>query len=432
MKKFEYSDLSPKKLKQLCQRPKMDFKSVFSTVGPIINKVADEGDAGINHFTKKFDGAAPHPIAVNPDNLNISLEDDTQQAINTAFSNIRSFHEAQLPDELKMETMPGVECKRISRPIERVGLYVPGGTAMLPSTLMMLGIPAMLAECETIVIATPPQANGEVADEIIYIAQKIGADLILKAGGAQAIAGMAWGTESVPKVHKILGPGNQYVTAAKMMLQNSEAQIAIDMPAGPSEVLVIADEAADPKYVAADLISQAEHGTDSQAVLVHTAGFNVDDCLSEVEHQLAELPRKDVAHKAISQSFSLQVRDLKQAFDFSNRYAPEHLILQCKNPEQWEEHIINAGSVFLGPWTPESAGDYASGTNHTLPTYGYARMFSGISVDSFLKRITVQQITKDGLQQLGPTIQKLAEIEELHGHKKAVSIRLKDLDNRNS
>lgn len=432
MDTYSYNDLSAEELKKLCQRPKMDFQSVFGQVEPIIKKVKQEGDAGINHYNQKFDGVTADPLVINPQKVSVSLDEHIQSAIDTAFDNIYTFHKAQLPDPLTVETMPGVECRRISRPIQKVGLYIPGGTAILPSTAMMLGIPAMLAGSSTIVMATPPQKDGSVADEILYIAKKVGASHLLKAGGAQAVAGMALGTESVPKVDKIFGPGNQYVTAAKMMLQNSEAQIAIDMPAGPSEVLVVADASAKPKYVAADLLSQAEHGTDSQVVLVATQDFDIDKCEQEIEQQLAQLPREEVARKAISQSFVLTVGNLADGIAFSNQYAPEHLILQCENPEQWEEQIINAGSIFLGPWTPESAGDYASGTNHTLPTYGYARMFSGVSVDSFLKQITMQRITKQGLQNVGPTVETLAELEMLQAHKNAVSIRLNDINSENN
>ncbi|WP_138431604.1 histidinol dehydrogenase [Fodinibius saliphilus] len=428
MKQYTYSKLTEEQLRKLCQRPKMDFNAIFEQVEPIIKRVTEDGDAGVNYFTAKFDDVTPDPLVINPDNQQINLNDGVKKAIDTAFNNIYEFHKAQLPSKLEVETMPGVQCKRISRPIERVGLYVPGGTAILPSTLMMLGIPAMLAGCSTIVVATPPQEDGSIADEMIYIAQKIGAVNLLKAGGAQAVAGMALGTESVPKVDKILGPGNQYVTAAKMMLQNSEAQIAIDMPAGPSEVLVIADKTAKPAFVAADLLSQAEHGEDSQVVLVATESFDLAACQQELEKQLDQLPRKYVAKQAITQSFSLVTRTLEDAVAFSNKYAPEHLIIQCNQPEVLVEDITNAGSIFLGPWTPESAGDYASGTNHTLPTYGYARMYSGVSIDSFIKQITVQQISREGLQNVGPAVEKLAELEKLQGHRNAVSIRLADIN----
>jgi len=430
MESYNYNALSEEDLDQLCQRPKMDFKSIFGEVQPIIDRIEKEGDSGILQFTEKFDGVRPDPQVIHPAELDVELDEETMQAIDTAFKNIYRFHKAQLPMPLEVETMPGVQCKRVARPIERVGLYIPGGTAILPSTLMMLGIPAALAGCKTIVVATPPQQDGSIANEILYIAKKIGATHLLKAGGAQAVAGMALGTESVPKVDKVFGPGNQYVTAAKMILQNSEAQIAIDMPAGPSEVLVIADDSANPEYVAADLLSQAEHGTDSQVVLVATEEFNFSACQNAITQQLDNLPRKEMAEKAIDQSFSLIVDNLEDAFKFSNRYAPEHLIVQCDDAEQWQEHIMNAGSVFFGHWTPESAGDYASGTNHTLPTYGYARMFSGVSVDSFIKQITMQTLSENGLRNLGPTIEKLAELEGLDAHKNAVSIRIKDLTNQ--
>jgi histidinol dehydrogenase len=430
MKSYDYNTLSDQKLSRLCQRPKMDFKSVFGEVQPIIDRIEQKGDSGIQHYTKKFDKVHPDPHVINPAETEVKLDEKIREAIDTAYQNIYRFHKAQLPMPLEVETMPGVQCKRVARPIEKVGLYVPGGTAILPSTLMMLGIPASLAGSETIVVSTPPQQDGTVADEILYIAQKIGATHLLKAGGAQAVAGMALGTETVPKVDKIFGPGNQYVTAAKMMLQNSDAQIAIDMPAGPSEVLVIADGSANPEYVAADLLSQAEHGTDSQVVLLVTEKFDFSRCQEAIDQQLDNLPRKEIAEQAIEQSFTVIVDELEDAFDFSNQYAPEHLIVQCDNAEQWEGHIMNAGSVFFGHLTPESAGDYASGTNHTLPTYGYARMFSGVSVDSFMKQITMQTLSEDGLRNLGPTVEQLASLEGLDAHRNAVSIRLNDLNKK--
>ncbi|SMO51771.1 histidinol dehydrogenase [Fodinibius sediminis] len=424
MKTYSYRELSRKAVAELCQRPKMDFKAIFEVVEPIIAKVREEGDTGINYYSQKFDGLSPDPLVIDPRERDITLEPELKEAIDTAYHNIRQFHEAQLPTPLEVETMKGVQCRRVARPIERVGLYVPGGTAILPSTLMMLGIPAALAGAETIVVATPPQQDGSIAAELIYIAQKIGATHLLKAGGAQAVAGMALGTGSIPKVDKILGPGNQYVTAAKMLLQNSDAQIAIDMPAGPSEVLVIADQTAQPDFVAADLLSQAEHGRDSQVVLVAIEGFNLEAFRRSLDRQLDGLPRKTIARQAISQSFVLEVASPREAFEFSNLYAPEHLIVQCEDAAAWQDEIKNAGSVFLGHWTPESAGDYASGTNHTLPTYGYARMYSGVSVDSFLKQITIQELSEEGLKNLGPAIEKLASLEKLEGHRRAVSIRI--------
>jgi len=426
MKEYVYSNLSDADINRLCRRPKMDFASVFETVQPIIEAVRTRGDNAVIEYTQQFDGVTPDPPVIDPESVTVNIEPETKEAIDTAFQNISRFHKAQLPVPLQVETISGVKCSRVIRPIERVGLYVPGGTAMLPSTLMMLGIPAYLAGCSKIVVATPPRPDGSIPEEILYISQKIGAGAILKAGGAQAVAAMGYGTESVPKVDKIFGPGNQYVTSAKMILQNSEAMVAIDMPAGPSEVLIIGDETADPAFVAADLLSQAEHGADSQVVMIGTPGFNWNSLKEELEKQISTLPRKKIAVQAIENSFSMRVDSLSEAFEFSNRYAPEHLILQCKNSGSWKKHIQNAGSVFLGKWTPESVGDYASGTNHTLPTYGYARMYSGVSVESFCKFITMQQLSQKGLKAIGPAVETLAELEELEGHKRAVSIRLRE------
>lgn len=425
MKNYIYNNLTSDELDQLCRRPKMNFEPVFQTVEPIIDAVQNDGDRAVIRYTEQFDGVTPDPLTLDPNNIEITIAGHIKEAIDTAFRNIYRFHKAQLPHPMEVETMPGVRCMRVARPIERVGLYIPGGTAMLPSTLMMLGIPAALAGCKEIVIATPPDKNGNVPNEFIYIAKKVGASIILKAGGAQAVAAMGYGTQSIPKVDKIFGPGNQYVTAAKMLLQNSEAMVAIDMPAGPSEVLVIADGSAKPAFVAADLLSQAEHGSDSQVVLLSTGDFNREACLKEISSQLSGLLRKEIASKTLEKSFNIKVDSLKQAFDFSNRYAPEHLIVQCKEADKYIDSIQNAGSVFLGPWSPESVGDYASGTNHTLPTYGYARMYSGVSVEDFCKFITMQQLSKDGLKAIAPTVEILAELEELEGHKRAITIRLK-------
>jgi histidinol dehydrogenase len=425
MKKYIYNDLTEEQTNKLCRRPKMDFESVFDTVRPIIDAVRSEGDEGVLKYSEKFDGFRPTPLVIDPGSTQVSLDNEIKEAIDLAFKNIYRFHKTQLPNPMEVETMPGVRCMRVARPIERVGLYVPGGTALLPSTLMMLGIPAALAGCKEIIIATPPGKNDRVPDELLYISKKIGASAILKAGGAQAVAAMAYGTESVSKTDKIFGPGNQYVTAAKMLLQNSEAQIAIDMPAGPSEVLIIADNTAEPAFVAADLLSQAEHGGDSQVVLLGTPGFDWETCEAELQEQLSKLPRQKIAAKALDHSFSLEFETLEEAFIFSNNYAPEHLIIQCENAENYVDQIDNAGSVFLGKWSPESVGDYASGTNHTLPTYGYARMYSGVSVDSFYKFITMQHLSEDGLKAIAPAVETLAELEELEGHKRAVSIRLR-------
>ncbi len=427
MKTYFYKDLNEQKISELCQRPKMNFVAVFSQVQPILDDVENNGDAGVQKYNQKFDGIKPDPLTVDPTSVSVTLDPVTEGAIERAMQNIYRFHREQISPKLEVETMSGVVCSRVAKPIERVGLYIPGGTAPLPSTTMMLGIPAHIAGCKTIVIATPPDKNGNIPDSILYIAKKIGADTVLKAGGAQAIAAMAFGTDSVPKVDKIFGPGNQYVTAAKMILQNSEAMVSIDLPAGPSEVLVIADEAADPSFVAADLLSQAEHGSDSQSVLVVTEKTNIKAIESEIEKQLDELPRKTFAAEALQKSFILVVNTLQSAMDFSNKYAPEHLIINTKNAGQLAEKVINAGSVFIGPWTPESMGDYASGTNHTLPTYGYARMYSGVSLHSFQKFITMQRISEEGLRNLGPTVETLAEIEGLQAHKNAVRLRLNKL-----
>ncbi|MDX1636467.1 MAG: histidinol dehydrogenase [Balneolaceae bacterium] len=426
MKRYRFSQLDREQIQALCRRPKMDFLSVFEKVAPIIESVRDHGDEAVRNYTERFDQVRPESVVINPQEIETDLGTETKSAIETAFRNIYRFHKAQLAPPIEVETMPGVQCSRVARPIESVGLYVPGGTAILPSTLMMLGIPAMLAGCRQVVVATPPNQRGTINDEMIYIAQKLGVTTLLLAGGAQAVAAMAYGTESVPKVDKILGPGNQYVTGAKMYLQNSEAQVAIDMPAGPSEVLVIADETANPAYIAADLLSQAEHGVDSQVVLVATPGFEIDALEAELMDQLETLPRKESASRALENSFAVEVENIRDAFYFSNQYAPEHLIVQCRDASSKTEHITNAGSVFLGAWSPESVGDYASGTNHTLPTYGYARMYSGVSVDSFQKFITMQQLSKEGLRGLALAVMRLADIEKLDAHKRAVTIRLKD------
>lgn len=429
MKTYQYSELTGLEKKRLLQRPKIDFSAIFQSIQPILDKVVQNGDEAVKAFTQKFDGVELDEISFNPMGMETSFSPKVKDAIDVAFDNIMRFHHAQYSPPIDVETMPGVRCIKVARPIERVGLYVPGGTAVLPSTAMMLAIPAMIAGCTTKVLATPPRKDGTVAPEIIYIAQKAGVDIILKAGGAQAIAAMAFGTETVPKVDKIFGPGNQYVTAAKMLLQNSEAQISIDMPAGPSEVLVIADSTANPAYVAADLLSQAEHGEDSQVVLISISGFNLENLNKELSSQLEQIPRKEIAKKALDQSFVIEVKNIDEAFRFSNEYAPEHLILNVNEAEDLADKIINAGSVFLGNLTPESVGDYASGTNHTLPTYGYAKMYSGVNLAAFQKSITMQTVTEEGLQNIGPTVETLAELEKLDAHKNAVSVRLKQLNN---
>ncbi len=427
---YTYKSLTETDIHNLCKRPKMDFKSVFGQVQPILDDVKANGDKAVREWTKKFDGVAPGPLVIDPSDLNVNLSPEVKEAIDRAINNIFLFHREQLTNSIEVETQKGVVCRRIGRPIERVGLYIPGGTAPLPSTAMMLGIPALIAGCKTVVLASPPDKEGNLPESVIYVAQKVGIKNVLKAGGAQAIAAMAFGTESVPKVDKLFGPGNQYVTAAKMMLQNSDAMVSIDMPAGPSEVLVIADETADAEFVASDLLSQAEHGSDSQAILVTTKNSDVESVKTELKQQLDALPRKEFAAKALEKSYILITENSDQAMEFSNLYAPEHLIINTKDADKLAGKVMNAGSVFIGPWTPESMGDYASGTNHTLPTYGYARMYSGVSLNSFQKFITMQKISKAGLLNLGPTVEILAKLEGLDAHRNAVSLRLKKLGDR--
>ena len=429
MNVYRYNELSETEIDQILRRPKLEIASIRERVDPIIEAVLERGDQAIVDYTKQFDGVDIEELVIDPKQLKITLPETVKRAIDTAHDNIYNFHKAQWPDNLDIETMPGVHCSREARPIENVGLYVPGGTAKLPSTALMLAIPALIAGCSTVVLATPPDKQGGVPPEISYVAQKTGVTHIVISGGAHAIAGMAYGTVSIPKVDKIFGPGNQYVTAAKMALQNSDAMISIDMPAGPSEVLVVADEYAHPAFVAADLLSQAEHGADSQVGLIATQKADIDAIQNQIEAQLAALPRKEMAQNALDNSFIITVDKLDQAFELSNKYAPEHLILNIRNASSFKDRIQHAGSVFLGPWTPESVGDYASGTNHTLPTYGYARMYSGVSLDAFLKQITFQELTKDGLLQIGSTVQRLADIEELEAHKQAVTKRIEELRN---
>jgi histidinol dehydrogenase len=427
LKQYTFTDLSSAETKALLKRPKMDFEAIFKNVLPVIDRVAEQGDQAVIHWNTQFDGQSADPIVCSPATEDATLSVAVQQAIDVAFTNIEQFHRAQQQSVLQVETMPGVTCEKHTRAIESVGLYVPGGTATLPSTAMMLAIPAMIAGCPTRVLASPPGADSKLAPEIVYIARKAGVTHLLKAGGAQAIAAMAYGTQSVPKVDKLFGPGNQYVTAAKMLVQQSEAQVSIDMPAGPSEVLIIADGQARPDFVAADLLSQAEHGADSQVVLLFTPDFAVEELTRQLETQLKQLPRMDLATKALQNSFALACPDVSTALNFSNQYAPEHLIINVAEPEKTLPSIQHAGSVFLGAYTPESVGDYASGTNHTLPTYGYARMYSGVHLASFQKSMTVQQLSTTGLQHVGPSVEILAEREGLQAHKNAVSIRLKHL-----
>ncbi|WP_442795355.1 histidinol dehydrogenase [Pelobium manganitolerans] len=429
MKTYKFSDLNPAEVDVLVSRNADSNNQIRASVENIINEVKINGDDALKDFAFKFDGVTLDDLYIGKAELAAlasTISNEAKQAINTAYQNIKKFHESQRSDEKPVETTPGVKCWRELRAIERVGLYVPGGTAVLPSTFLMLGVPAKIAGCKEIVVCSPPQKNGKTNAYIAYVAQLLEIDKIYLVGGAQAVAAMAYGTASIPKTDKIFGPGNQYVTMAKTIIQ-STTNTAIDMPAGPSEVLVIADESANPVFVAADLLAQCEHGIDSQGVLVSTSESLIKNSLLEVEKQLLVLPRKDIAAKAIANSYAVLVSDLEEAMHFSNLYAPEHLILACDSWQNLTEKIVNAGSVFAGNLTPESAGDYASGTNHTLPTSAYAKSYSGVSLDSFVKKITFQHISESGLRKLGPAIETLATIEGLQAHKNAVTVRLAEV-----
>lgn len=426
MKTYNYSDLSTADIAKLVQRNVDPANEIRAVVEEIISSVQQHGDAALINYAARFDKVELDKLYLGKEELAelaSTLAGDQKVALQLAYNNIYKFHATQVKTEDKVETMPGVTCWREARPIEKVGLYIPGGSAVLPSTFLMLGIPARIAGCHEIVVCSPPQKSGKVNAFIAYVAELLGIDHIYLAGGAQAIAAMAYGTESIAKVDKIFGPGNQFVTKAKTIIQ-STTTTAIDMPAGPSEVLVIADETANPTFIAADLLAQAEHGIDSQSILVATSQTIIDQAIAEVERQISVLPRSEIAGQAIANSYAVLVKDLDEAMQFSNVYAPEHLILATENWQQITGKIINAGSVFLGNLTPESVGDYASGTNHTLPTSAYARAYSGVSVDSFVKKITFQHISPDGIKNIGPTVEILAEMEGLHAHKNAVSVRL--------
>lgn len=409
----------------LLQRPVQDFSRIEQTVAPILQSVKSQGDAALRELTLKFDNVLLNDLRVEEATIakaGDQLSQELKDAIGLAAKNIERFHVAQQSQPERIETMPGVVCWRKSVGIEKVGLYIPGGTAPLFSTVLMLGIPARLAGCRQVILCTPVGKNGKIHPAILYAANLVGIRTIYAIGGAQAIAAMAYGTESIPKVYKIFGPGNQYVTAAKQLI-NKEG-VAIDMPAGPSEVAVYADDTAVPAFVAADLLSQAEHGVDSQVVLVSESEALVKAVNDELEQQLAQLPRRDIAAQALANSKALLVKTQEEAIDLLNDYAAEHLILAVQNADEVGEKIVNAGSIFLGNYTPESAGDYASGTNHTLPTNGFAKAYSGVSLDSFVKKITFQRISAEGLQHIGPAIEVMAAEESLQAHKHAVSIRL--------
>ncbi|OWB75412.1 hypothetical protein B5S31_g5306 [[Candida] boidinii] len=415
------------------ERPISKSADIMSLVGPIVNKVKEEGDKALVEFTEKFDRVkldSPVLEAPFPQEM-MQISDDLKKAIDISFNNIHKFHVAQDQKEtLVVETCEGVICSRFARPIEKVGLYIPGGTAVLPSTALMLSVPALVAGCKEIVFASPPGKDGKLTPEVVYVANKVGCQKIVLAGGAQAVAAMAYGTESVPKCDKIMGPGNQFVTAAKMLVSNdSNALCAIDMPAGPSEVLVIADKFADPDFVASDLLSQAEHGIDSQVILitVDMTDKEIDLIDDAVHNQAIALPRVEIVRKCISHSTTLKVANYEEAFKLSNDYAPEHLILQIENAESYVDLVDNAGSVFVGAYSPESCGDYSSGTNHTLPTYGYARMYSGVNTSTFQKFITSQIVTPKGLEKIGKAVMDLAAVEGLDGHRNAVKVRMEKL-----
>ncbi|MFY0591058.1 histidinol dehydrogenase [Roseivirga sp.] len=414
----------------LLERPTMDLESIERLVKPVMEAVQSRGDEALREFTEKFDKVTLSAIQVTESEIStaINLVDDTlKQAIAVAKNNIEIFHEAQKDDFAKVETMPGVNCYRKSVGIDKVGLYIPGGTAPLFSTVLMLAVPAKIAGCRELVLCTPPDQSGAVHPAILYTAQLVGIDKIFKVGGAQAVAAMTFGTETVPQVYKIFGPGNQYVTAAKQLAM--KYGVSIDMPAGPSEVAVYADDSAEPAFVAADLLSQAEHGVDSQVVLVASSDDIVKAVKAAVAEQLKTLPRADFAEKALTNSVAIVLSDQDLAIDLLNEYGAEHLILSVNQPWDIANRIVNAGSVFLGNYTPESAGDYASGTNHTLPTNGYAKMYSGVSLDSFVKKITYQEITPEGLKVLGPVVETMAAAEELEAHKNAVTLRLNAINN---
>lgn len=411
---------------ELLKRPAIDSSSLEKKVKRIMVNVQKKGDKAVKKYAKEFDAVKLKKLQVSEKEIKEAVQivgNELKEAIQVAKSNIEKFHAAQLQPVEIIETMPGIQCWRKSVAIEKVGLYIPGGTAPLFSTILMLAIPAKLAGCKEIVLCSPPDKEGKLNAAILYAASLVGVTKIFKAGGVQAIAAMAYGTESIPAVYKIFGPGNQYVTCAKQLVQQSG--IAIDMPAGPSEVAVYADETAKASFVAADLLSQAEHGVDSQVVLVVSDESVVGSVEKEISAQLEKLPRKELAQKALENSKVILVKNKEEAIDLLNEYAPEHLILSCKDGDVLAEKVINAGSVFIGNYSPESVGDYASGTNHTLPTNGYAKAYSGVSVDSFVKKITFQKLSEEGLKNIGDSVMAMAEAEGLDAHKVAVELRLK-------
>ncbi|MGI9874800.1 histidinol dehydrogenase [Vibrio chagasii] len=428
MRTVVWQSLSESQQDSVLERPAItEGANITATVSDVIAKVRNEGDAALKELTEKFDRVTPKSIRVSSDEIeeaSARLTPEMKQALEQAYSNIAKFHEAQKPQPIKVETQPGVVCEQVTRAINTVGLYIPGGSAPLPSTVLMLGVPAQIAGCRKVVLCSPPP----IADEILYVAKLCKIDEVYNVGGGQAVAAMAYGTESVAKVDKIFGPGNAFVTEAKRQVSNDFRGAAIDMPAGPSEVLVIADETADVDFIAADLLSQAEHGPDSQVVLVTPSPLIADQVTEAVQKQLKELSRASIAQQALASSLIIIAESITQAIAISNFYGPEHLIVQTKNPRELLPLLDNAGSIFLGDWSPESAGDYASGTNHVLPTYGYTKTYSSLGLADFSKRMTVQELSADGLKGLAPTVVTMAEAEGLDAHKRAVTIRVEKLN----
>jgi len=424
MEQYKLADLRAEDIRKLCQRNPLEDASILDTCRRVFSEVACRGDEAVREYTARFDGVELNDFTVGPgewESARRRVSPEVTGSLEKAASNIRKFHAEQLRKADEVQVAPGVVCWRETRPIDPVGLYIPGGNAVLPSSVLMLGVPARLAGCKTVVLCVPPRQDGSVAPEVLVAAEIAGIDQVFKIGGAQAVAAMALGTDSVPAVAKVLGPGNRWVQTAKLLAMFHG--VAIEMVAGPSEVLVIADETAEPQLVASDLIAQAEHGSDSQAILVSPSERIINTSIREVAEQLRDLPRRQYAGQALDKSYAILTSDLDQAFDFSNRYAPEHLILHLSDPKRFLPLVQSAGSVFLGPWSPEVAGDYASGTNHTLPTSGLARSFSGVSVDSFVKKITVQELSREGLTGLRPVLEALASVEGLEGHRRAVEKR---------
>ncbi|EGR2432820.1 histidinol dehydrogenase [Vibrio cholerae] len=427
MRTVVWQSLSEAQQESILERPAItEGANITAAVAQVIAKVRSEGDAALFELTEKFDRVKPASLRVSREEMDAAaarLSETMKQALEQAYNNISKFHKAQKAQPIKVETMPGVVCEQVTRPINKVGLYIPGGSAPLPSTVLMLGVPAQIAGCRKVVLCSPPP----IADEILYVAKLCNIDEVYNLGGGQAIAAMAYGTETVTKVDKIFGPGNAYVTEAKRQVSNDFRGAAIDMPAGPSEVLVIADETADADFIAADLLSQAEHGPDSQVVLVTPSPVLADQVTDAVQKQLKVLSRASIAEKALASSLIIIAESLTQAVSISNYYGPEHLIVQTRNPRELVPLLDNAGSIFLGDWSPESVGDYASGTNHVLPTYGYTRTYSSLGLADFSKRMTVQELTADGLQLLAPTVVTMAAAEGLDAHKRAVTIRVEKL-----